>query len=115
MTLEHKVAWVTGGGSGIGGRCHRTGPGRLRVVISGRDAAKLEARYAGRKPGARRRLHRYRTAGRGRRRRRRARGAGPPGAPGPRRHLVNSAGINFPKRYWNHTDSATFNRWSPST
>jgi NADP-dependent 3-hydroxy acid dehydrogenase YdfG len=23
--------------------------------------------------------------------------------------LVNSAGVNFPKRYWNQTDSATFN------
>ena len=111
MNLQDKVAWVTGGGSGIGlaGATELAKAG-CRVVISGRDAAKLDAAV------------------------RQAEAAGAPAdaittAPldvadaaaiervaqdiqarlGRVDILVNSAGINFPKRYWNQTDSATFN------
>jgi len=108
--LAGQVAWVTGGGSGIGlaGAIELAKAG-CRVIVSGRDAAKLDAAIAGAE----------------------ARGA-PPGSitPAPLdvadavavarvgaevqgRHgrvdvLVNSAGVNFAKRYWNDTDSATF-------
>jgi NADP-dependent 3-hydroxy acid dehydrogenase YdfG len=111
MNMQDKVAWVTGGGSGIGlaGAIELAQAG-CRVVISGRDAAKLDAAV------------------------RRAESAGAPAgaittAPrdvadsaavervaqdiqarlGRVDILVNSAGVNFPKRYWNQTDSATFN------
>jgi NAD(P)-dependent dehydrogenase (short-subunit alcohol dehydrogenase family) len=109
-TLAGQVAWVTGGGSGIGlaGAIELAKAG-CRVVVSGRDAAKLDAAIVGAE----------------------ARGA-PPGsitaapldvadaaavarvaAEVQGRHgrvdvLVNSAGVNFAKRYWNDTDSATF-------
>lgn len=44
MTLQDRVAWVTGGGSGIGlaGAVELAKAG-CRVVISGRDGAKLDA------------------------------------------------------------------------
>ncbi|HWT20722.1 MAG TPA: SDR family NAD(P)-dependent oxidoreductase, partial [Variovorax sp.] len=44
MSLSGKVAWVTGGGSGIGlaGATELARAG-CRVVISGRDASKLDA------------------------------------------------------------------------
>jgi NAD(P)-dependent dehydrogenase (short-subunit alcohol dehydrogenase family) len=47
MQLEGKVAWVTGGGSGIGlaGASELARAG-CRVVISGRDAGKLAAALA---------------------------------------------------------------------
>ena len=47
MSLSGKVAWITGGGSGIGlaGAVALAGAG-ARVVISGRDAAKLDAALA---------------------------------------------------------------------
>jgi len=112
MTLQGKVAWITGGGSGIGlaGAIELAQAG-CRVVISGRDAAKLAAAV----------------------RQAEAQGA-PPGAlstapldvadsvavaqvaqelqarQGRVDILVNSAGINFRKRYWSETDSATFNQ-----
>jgi NAD(P)-dependent dehydrogenase (short-subunit alcohol dehydrogenase family) len=108
--LAGQVAWVTGGGSGIGlaGAIELAKAG-CRVVVSGRDAAKLDVAIASAQ----------------------ARGA-PPGsisaapldvadaaavvrvaAEVQGRHgrvdvLVNSAGVNFAKRYWNDTDSATF-------
>jgi NADP-dependent 3-hydroxy acid dehydrogenase YdfG len=111
MTLKDKNTWITGGGSGIGlaGAIELAKAG-CKVVISGRDAAKLDAAV------------------------RQAEAAGAPAgaittAPldvadaaaiervardiqarlGRVDILVNSAGINFPKRYWNQTDSATFN------
>jgi NAD(P)-dependent dehydrogenase (short-subunit alcohol dehydrogenase family) len=110
MSLSGKVAWITGGGSGIGlaGAVALASAG-ARVVISGRDAAKLDAALA------------------------QARVQGAPegavsAAPldvadsaavtrvaaaieaefGRVDVLVNSAGINFPKRYWSETDAATF-------
>ena len=112
MTLQGKVAWITGGGSGIGlaGAIELAQAG-CRVVISGRDAAKLAAAV----------------------RQAEAQGA-PPGAlstapldvadsvavaqvaqelqarQGRVDILVNSAGINFRKRYWSETDSTTFNQ-----
>ncbi len=111
MTIKDKVAWVTGGGSGIGlAGAIDLAKGGCRVIISGRDATKLDAAL------------------------RQAESQGAPAgavsaAPldvadgaavtrvaqdiqrrfGRVDILVNSAGINFPKRYWNQTDSATFN------
>ena len=110
--LAGQVAWITGGGSGIGlaGAVELAKAG-CRVVISGRDAGKLAGAVAS--------AH--------------ARGA-PAGsiaaAPldvadadavarvaaaveaehGRVDILVNSAGINFAKRYWKETDSATFSQ-----
>src|SRR5512133_386084 len=111
QTLAGQVAWVTGGGSGIGlaGAIELAKAG-CRVIVSGRDAAKLGAAIAS------------------------AEASGAPhgsieaapldvadmaavarvGAEIQDRYqrvdiLVNSAGINFAKRYWAHTDSATFN------
>ena len=112
MKLSDQVAWITGGGSGIGlaGAIELAQAG-CRVVISGRDAAKLDAAVL--------QAH--------------SRGA-PVGsitsAPldvadaavvartaqeierelGRIDILVNSAGVNFPKRYWSQTDAATFDQ-----
>lgn len=110
MSLSGKIAWVTGGGSGIGwaGATELARAG-CRVVISGREAAKLDAAIeAAERLGA---PHGSITA-----------------APldvadaaavaavaraieaelGRVDILVNSAGINFPKRYWCETDGPTF-------
>ena len=110
MSLQGKVAWITGGGSGIGlaGAIELAKAG-CRVVISGREADKLEAAVIDAQ----------------------ARGA-PAGAiisapldvadkAAVRRVaarieaefsrvdiLVNSAGVNFPRRFWTETDSETF-------
>ena len=108
--LTGQVAWVTGGGSGIGlaGAIELAKAG-CRVIVSGRDVAKLDAAIAA-------------AEGRG----------APAGSIGAvpldvadtgavarvaaviqDRYervdiLVNSAGVNFAKRYWADTDSATF-------
>lgn len=110
MSLQGKVAWITGGGSGIGlaGAIELAKAGCL-VVISGREADKLDAAVIDAQ----------------------ARGA-PAGAissapldvadkAAVRRVaaqieadfsrvdiLVNSAGVNFPRRFWTETDSETF-------
>ena len=109
-TLAGQVAWVTGGGSGIGlaGAVELAKAG-CRVVVSGRDADKLDAAIESAQ----------------------ARGAPPGsieaapldvadaaavarvGAAIVARHggvdiLVNSAGVNVPRRYWKETDAATF-------
>jgi NADP-dependent 3-hydroxy acid dehydrogenase YdfG len=111
MSLQGKLAWITGGGSGIGlaGAIELARAG-CRVAISGRDVAKLDAAV------------------------RQAEAQGAPAgaistAPldvadrvavarvaqtvearlGRVDILVNSAGINFRKRYWYETDAASFN------
>jgi NADP-dependent 3-hydroxy acid dehydrogenase YdfG len=111
MNLKDKIAWITGGGSGIGlaGAIELARAG-CHVVISGRDDAKLSAAV------------------------RQAEAAGAPTGAissaaldvadsaavtrvaqdvqalhGRVDILVNSAGINFRKRFWNETDAATFN------
>jgi NADP-dependent 3-hydroxy acid dehydrogenase YdfG len=110
QTLAGQVAWVTGGGSGIGlaGAIELAKAG-CHVIVSGREAAKLDAAIV---------LAETRGAPHG------AIEAAPldvadmaavarVGAAIQEKHqrvdiLVNSAGINFAKRYWSETDSATF-------
>jgi NAD(P)-dependent dehydrogenase (short-subunit alcohol dehydrogenase family) len=110
--LADQVAWITGGGSGIGlAGAIELGRVGCRVVISGRDAGKLEAAIdvavakgvareaiaampldVADKASVERVASMIQT-----------------------RHgrvdiLVNSAGINFRKRYWGETDGDTFER-----
>jgi len=112
MSIAGQIAWVTGGGSGIGlaGAIELARAG-CKVIISGRDAAKLgeAARHASEQAGtpgavealpldvadrdavkhaADKLLARY----------------------GAVDILVNSAGVNFPKRFWKDTDAETFDR-----
>ena len=111
-TLDGQLAWITGGGSGIGlaGAIELARAG-CRVVISGRDAAKLEEALAN--------AGRHGVAGE-------ALSAMPldvadkaavervarelQARHGPVSILVNSAGINFPRRYWGETDGETFEK-----
>jgi NAD(P)-dependent dehydrogenase (short-subunit alcohol dehydrogenase family) len=112
MRLSGQVAWITGGGSGIGlaGAIALAEEG-CRVVISGRDAAKLDAALAqatdqGAPAGAisSAPLDVADAAAV-------ARVAGAIQAElGRVDILVNSAGVNFPKRYWGETDAATFDQ-----
>jgi NAD(P)-dependent dehydrogenase (short-subunit alcohol dehydrogenase family) len=106
--IAGQVAWVTGGGSGIGlaGATELAKAG-CKVIISGRDAAKLEAaaKQAGAhgdvsaipldvadrdavKATADKILSKH----------------------GSVDVLVNSAGVNFPKRFWKETDPETFDK-----
>jgi NAD(P)-dependent dehydrogenase (short-subunit alcohol dehydrogenase family) len=109
-TLTGKVAWVTGGGSGIGlaGAIELAKAG-ARVLISGREAAKLDvaldtAFRLGAPAGSITTMPLdvadaaavARVA------------AAIEAAHGRIDILVNSAGINFPKRYWGETDAETF-------
>jgi NAD(P)-dependent dehydrogenase (short-subunit alcohol dehydrogenase family) len=109
-TLTGKVAWVTGGGSGIGlaGAIELAKAG-ARVVISGRESAKLDGALAtalrlGAPAGVITAMPLdvadaaavARVA------------AAIEAAHGRIDILVNSAGINFPKRYWGETDAETF-------
>ncbi len=108
--LAGQVAWITGGGSGIGlaGAVELARAG-CRVVISGRDAGKLEAAVPqAETQGAPRgsissavldvadRAAVARVAATIER------------ECGAVDILVNSAGINYPKRFWGETDAATF-------
>jgi NADP-dependent 3-hydroxy acid dehydrogenase YdfG len=105
-----KVAWITGGGSGIGlaGAIELAKAG-CRVVISGRDAHKLDAALAqaevlgaptGVISAAQLDVSDAQAVNRV---------AGEIQASlGHVDILVNSAGINFAKRFWSETDSATF-------
>jgi len=108
--LAGQVAWVTGGGSGIGlAAAIELAKAGCRVIISGRDAAKLDAAIVlattrGAPDGSieAEQLDVADMAAVAR-----------VGAAIQDRHqrvdiLVNSAGINFAKRYWGETDSATF-------
>jgi NADP-dependent 3-hydroxy acid dehydrogenase YdfG len=110
MSLAGKVAWVTGGGSGIGlaGAAQLAQAG-ARVVISGRDAAKLteavtDAIRRGAPAGSvsaepldvSDKAAVARVADKIQR------------AFGRVDILVNSAGVNFPKRFWTETDADTF-------
>ncbi|MEO8807637.1 MAG: SDR family NAD(P)-dependent oxidoreductase, partial [Burkholderiaceae bacterium] len=110
MSLTGKVAWVTGGGSGIGwaGAVELAKAG-ARVVISGREAAKLDeaivaAQRLGVAPGAitARPLDVADAEAVN------ATARAIEAELGRVDILVNSAGINFPKRYWCETDAATF-------
>jgi NADP-dependent 3-hydroxy acid dehydrogenase YdfG len=107
--LQGKIAWVTGGGSGIGeaGAIALAEAGAA-VVVSGRDAAKLDAVVAriidaGHKASALALDVTDRAAV--------ARGAGALLAQHGNIHiLVNSAGINLPNRRWKNLTAESFDR-----
>jgi NAD(P)-dependent dehydrogenase (short-subunit alcohol dehydrogenase family) len=110
--LAGQVAWVTGGGSGIGlaGAVELAKAG-CRVVVSGRDGAKLadaidsaNARGAPHGSISAAPLDVADAAAVARV------GAAIEAEHGRVDVLVNSAGINFAKRYWKDTDSATFSQ-----
>lgn len=111
-SLAGKVAWITGGGSGIGlaGAIELARAGCC-VVISGRDEAKL------RDAAASASAHGI-AAGRitaavldvADRDAVQAVARAIEGELGRLDILVNSAGVNFPKRHWGETDAATFDR-----
>ena len=112
MSLAGKVAWITGGGSGIGlaGAVELAKAG-ARVVISGRAAAKLDTAVAqaeaqGAPKGAITVIA-LDVADKGAV----LRVAGEIQSSLERVDiLVNSAGINFPKRFWKETDGETFEK-----
>ncbi|MEO7854323.1 MAG: SDR family oxidoreductase [Rubrivivax sp.] len=110
MASATKVAWITGGGSGIGlaGAIELAKAG-YRVIISGRDAAKLDAAAAQALSQGAPKESITSVALDVADRDAVARVAAAIEAQHGRIDiLVNSAGVNYPKRYWAHTDSATF-------
>jgi NADP-dependent 3-hydroxy acid dehydrogenase YdfG len=104
--LTGKTAWITGGGSGIGfGGAIALAQEGAHVVLSGRDAAKLEAAAAlVREHGAceaipldvSNRVDAFRI------------GEAIIAKHGAVDILVNSAGTNVPKRFWNNVDPDAF-------
>lgn len=111
-SLEGKVAWITGGGSGIGlAAAIELARAGCRVVISGRDEPKLRgaidsAVAQGVPQGAISAAaldvadsHAVNAVA-----------ATITAQLGGIDILVNSAGVNYPKRYWKETDAATFDR-----
>ncbi|MFC5608361.1 SDR family oxidoreductase [Variovorax soli] len=111
-SLAGQLAWVTGGGSGIGlaGAIELARAG-CRVVISGRDPAKLEAALAtARGAGVDEAAISAMPLDVGDKASVQRVAEGIQAAHGPVGILVNSAGINFPKRYWGDTDGETFDK-----
>jgi NADP-dependent 3-hydroxy acid dehydrogenase YdfG len=110
--LAGKGAWVTGGGSGIGlaGAIELARAG-CRVVISGRDAAKLqEAIRSAEAAGVPARSISAVPLDVADREAVAAAARAITAQLGAIDVLVNSAGVNFPKRHWKETDAATFER-----
>lgn len=107
-----RTAWVTGGGSGIGlAGAIELARGGCRVFISGRDEAKLQtaitAASAQDVPRGRISAIGLDVADKD------AVAAAAKAITaecGGVDVLVNSAGVNFPKRYWKETDASTFER-----
>lgn len=95
MLLEGKLAWVTGAGSGIGrAAAEALAAGGARVVLSGRRAAQLdEAAAAIARAGGKAEARPLDVADRQVVERVAA-------SIGPVDILVNSAGVNTPKRFW---------------
>jgi NAD(P)-dependent dehydrogenase (short-subunit alcohol dehydrogenase family) len=108
--LAGRVAWITGGGSGIGlaGAIELAHAG-CRVIVSGRDAAKLAAAIdvAHSKGVAREAISAVALDVADRDSVERVASA-IQAQHGAVDVLVNSAGINVPRRYWGETDAATF-------
>ncbi len=111
-SLDGKVAWITGGGSGIGlaGASELARAG-CRVVISGRDESKLDSAVAsavvqgvpqGRISAAPLDVSDKDAVA--------ATASAIAAELGGVDILVNSAGVNFPTRYWKETDASTFGR-----
>jgi NADP-dependent 3-hydroxy acid dehydrogenase YdfG len=104
--LERKVAWITGGGSGIGeaGAIALAEAGAT-VIVSGRDKEKLDSVV--KKIGGKAEALQLDITD--------AAAVTNAGADIVRRHgridiLVNSAGINLPNRRWNRLDAESFDR-----
>jgi NAD(P)-dependent dehydrogenase (short-subunit alcohol dehydrogenase family) len=111
-SLAGQVAWITGGGSGIGlaGAIELARAG-CRVVISGRDAGKLqEAAASASSQGVAPGRITAAVLDVGDRDAVEAAARAIQADLGRVDILVNSAGVNFPKRHWTETDSATFDR-----
>ena len=111
-SLDGKVAWITGGGSGIGlaGATELARAG-CRVVISGRDESKLNSAVEsaiaqgvpqGRISAAVLDVSDKKAVS--------STAQAIAAELGGVDILVNSAGVNFPKRYWKESDSSTFER-----
>ncbi len=111
-SLEGKAAWITGGGSGIGlaGATELARAG-CRVVICGRDESKLNSALEsaiaqgvprGRISAAPLDVSDQHAVA--------ATAKAIASDLGGIDILVNSAGVNFPKRYWKETDASTFDR-----
>jgi len=108
--LAGQVAWITGGGSGIGlaGAIELARAG-CRVAVSGRDAAKLDAAVeTAIDRGVARDAIRALPLDVADKAAVAQVAAAIRAGWGDVDILVNSAGINFPKRFWGETDGATF-------